>query len=84
MPGNLSLLARVVMVAGEDANAPRLIDRDVMLSANGMQECIIGSMHWSFVTKRYFGDNGGSVKATRIVDLLSEEKENARQEKLPR
>ena len=35
MPGNLFLLARVVTLAGEDANAPRLIDRDIMLSVNG-------------------------------------------------
>ena len=77
------LLARVVTLAGEDANAPRLIDRDIMLFVNGMQECIIGSMNWSFVTKRYFGDNGGPVKATRIVDPRSKEKEKARQEKPP-
>ena len=29
------------------------------------------------MTKRYFGDDGGSVKATRIVELLSKEKEKA-------
>jgi len=42
-----------------------------------MQEWIVGSINWSFVTKRYFGDDGGSVKATRIVELLSKEKEKA-------
>ena len=53
------------------------IDKDIKLYINGMQEWVIGSINWSFVTMRYFGDNGGSVKATRIVDLLSKEKENA-------
>jgi hypothetical protein len=53
------------------------IDKDVKLYINGMQEWVIGSINWSFVTKRYFGDNGGLVKATGIVDLLSKEKEKA-------
>ena len=53
------------------------IDRDVKLYINGMQEWIVGSINWSFMTKRYFDDNEGSVKATRIVDLLSKEKEQA-------
>ncbi len=46
------------------------IDKDVKLYVNGMQEWIAGSLHWSFITRRYFGDNGGTVKATRIVELL--------------
>jgi hypothetical protein len=49
------------------------IDRDVKLYVNGLQEWIVGSLHWSFMTTRYFGDNGGMVKATRIVELLSQE-----------
>jgi len=53
------------------------IDRDVKLYVRGMQEWIVGSLHWSFMTKRYFGDNGGTVKATRIVDLLSRVKASA-------
>jgi len=76
----------VVTVAGEDANAPRLIDRDVMLSVNGMQECIIGSMNWSFVTKRYFDDNGGSVKAATVGLLTPARKRKRRlsRKNLPR
>jgi hypothetical protein len=49
------------------------IDGDVKLYVNGLKEWIVGSLHWSFMTKRYFGDNGGTVKATRIVDLLPRE-----------
>jgi hypothetical protein len=48
------------------------IDKDVKLYVNGLQEWIVGSLHWSFMTTRYFGDNGGAVKATRIVELLSQ------------
>ena len=48
------------------------IDRDVKLYVNGLQEWIAGSLHWSFMTTRYFGDNGGAVKATRIIELLSQ------------
>ncbi|KAI0295458.1 isoprenoid synthase domain-containing protein [Russula brevipes] len=49
------------------------VDRDVKLYVNGLREWIVGSLHWSFMTKRYFGDNGGTVKAARIVDLLPRE-----------
>jgi hypothetical protein len=48
------------------------VDRDVKLYVNGLQEWIVGSLHWSFMTTRYFGDNGGAIKATRIVELLSQ------------
>jgi hypothetical protein len=53
------------------------IDRDVKLYVRGMQEWIVGSLHWSFMTKRYFGENGGTVKANRIVDLLPRVKAQA-------
>lgn len=53
------------------------IDGDVKLYVNGLQEWIVGSLHWSFMTKRYFDDNGGLVKATRIVDLISRENTKA-------
>jgi hypothetical protein len=49
------------------------IDKDVKLYVNGLKEWIVGSLHWSFMTTRYFGDNGGAVKATRIVELLCQE-----------
>ncbi|KAH9966533.1 isoprenoid synthase domain-containing protein [Russula dissimulans] len=49
------------------------VDRDVKLYVNGLQEWIVGSLHWSFMTTRYFGDDGGLVRATRIVDLVSPE-----------
>jgi hypothetical protein len=47
------------------------IDKDVKLYVNGMQEWVVGSLHWSFITTRYFGDNGGAIKATRIIELLA-------------
>jgi hypothetical protein len=53
------------------------IDRDVKLYVRGLQEWIVGSLHWSFMTKRYFGENGGTVKANRIVDLLPRVKAQA-------
>jgi hypothetical protein len=49
------------------------VDKDVKLYVNGLQEWIVGSLHWSFMTTRYFGNNGGAVKATRIVELLSQD-----------
>ncbi|KDQ61070.1 hypothetical protein JAAARDRAFT_125196 [Jaapia argillacea MUCL 33604] len=46
------------------------VDKDVAAYVQGLQEWIVGSLHWSFQTKRYFGDNGQEVKKTRIVNLL--------------
>jgi alpha-muurolene/germacrene-A/gamma-muurolene synthase len=46
------------------------IDRDIKLYVKSMQDWFPGSLYWSFMTKRYFGDEGGRIKTTRIVDLL--------------
>ena len=51
------------------------IDAAVKLYVHGLREWIVGSLHWSFVTTRYFGNNGGLVRATRIVDLLTLEED---------
>ncbi|KAF8912142.1 isoprenoid synthase domain-containing protein [Gymnopilus junonius] len=36
----------------------------------GLEAWIVGSLHWSFQTHRYFGEHGLEVKRTRIVKLL--------------
>jgi len=46
------------------------LDADVAGYVQGLQEWIVGSLHWSFMTKRYFGDKGAEVKKTRHVALL--------------
>ena len=46
------------------------LDRDVALYVQGMQDWIVGSLHWSFMTERYFGKSGAQVKKHRIVKLL--------------
>lgn len=46
------------------------IDRQVDLYVDGLADWIVGSLHWSFETERYFGKNGRQVKKTRIVELL--------------
>ncbi|KAJ3514289.1 hypothetical protein NLJ89_g2459 [Agrocybe chaxingu] len=46
------------------------IDRDVAIYVQGLADWIVGSLHWSFETERYFGKSGRQVKASRIVDLL--------------
>jgi len=47
------------------------IDRAVKLYVDCLQNWFVGSLHWSFMTTRYFGDDGGSVKENdRIVDIL--------------
>ncbi|KAF8644897.1 hypothetical protein AX16_008181 [Volvariella volvacea WC 439] len=46
------------------------IDKDVQIYVNGLADWIVGSLHWSFETVRYFRKTGREVKATRIVKLL--------------
>jgi len=46
------------------------IDRDVAVYVDGLANWIVGSLHWSFELKRYFGKNGQDVKVHRVVDLL--------------
>ena len=46
------------------------VNREVKLYVQGLQDWIVGSLHWSFETERYFGPDGQKVKETRIVNLL--------------
>ncbi|KAH7887063.1 isoprenoid synthase domain-containing protein [Phlebopus sp. FC_14] len=46
------------------------IDKDVATYVDGLADWIVGSLHWSFDTERYFGKNGHEVKKTRVVTLL--------------
>ncbi|KAH9478347.1 Sesquiterpene synthase Agr1 [Psilocybe cubensis] len=46
------------------------IDRDVAIYVDGLANWIVGSLHWSFESERYFGKNGRQVKASRTVELL--------------
>ncbi|KAH9928495.1 terpenoid synthase [Epithele typhae] len=46
------------------------IDRDVALYVRGLQDWIVGSLHWSFESERYFGKSGAKVKKLGIVKLL--------------
>lgn len=45
------------------------IDADVRVYVDGLADWIVGSLHWSFETERYFGRAGRRVKATRKVTL---------------
>ncbi|CAL1699466.1 unnamed protein product [Somion occarium] len=46
------------------------IDRQVETYVEGLADWIVGSLHWSFESERYFGKTGLEVKQTRVVDLL--------------
>jgi hypothetical protein len=46
------------------------VDKDVDVYVNGLTNWIVGSLHWSFESERYFGKNGRDVKTTRVVNLL--------------
>lgn len=46
------------------------VDHDVALYVQGLQDWIVGSLHWTFMSERYFGKSGAKVKQDRIVRLL--------------
>ncbi|KAI0374636.1 terpenoid synthase [Pilatotrama ljubarskyi] len=46
------------------------LDRDVAMYVQGLQDWIVGSLHWSFKTERYFGKAGAEIKEHRVVRLL--------------
>ncbi|KAJ6480169.1 isoprenoid synthase domain-containing protein [Mycena sanguinolenta] len=46
------------------------IGRDVDIYVNRLANWIVGSLHWSFMTERYLGRKGASVKTSCVVDLL--------------
>ncbi|KAI0078811.1 terpene synthase [Panus rudis PR-1116 ss-1] len=51
------------------------VDRDVKTYVQGMQDWIVGSLHWSFTgTRRYFGTEGAEIKRHRTVQLLPQKK----------
>ncbi|KAG1820891.1 isoprenoid synthase domain-containing protein [Suillus subaureus] len=46
------------------------VDRQVAIYIEGLQQWMIGSLHWHFDSVRYVGNDGGAVKRDRIVKLL--------------
>ncbi|KAF9007449.1 isoprenoid synthase domain-containing protein [Cyathus striatus] len=49
------------------------IDRNVALYIDGLQNWIVGSLHWSFDSERYSGKHGHQIKKHRVVKLLPKE-----------
>ena len=57
----------------ERANLPSWgleIDRQVNIYVDGLRDWIVGSLHWSFESERYFAKSGLDVKRNRVVNLL--------------
>ncbi|OAX40418.1 terpenoid synthase [Rhizopogon vinicolor AM-OR11-026] len=48
----------------------KYIDEQVVIYVGGLQDWIVGSLHWSFDSTRYFGKDGHIVKQDRIIKLL--------------
>ena len=46
------------------------VDHKVQTYVQGLQDWIVGSLHWTFESERYFGKSGARVKKDRIVRLL--------------
>jgi hypothetical protein len=45
------------------------IDRDVAVYVDGLANWIVGGLHWTFETERYFGKEGQNIKASRVAYL---------------
>ena len=45
------------------------IDAQVQTYVEGLADWIIGSLHWSFDSERYFGKMGSQIKRSRVVEL---------------
>nr|GAT50561.1 predicted protein [Mycena chlorophos] len=46
------------------------VDDMVQRYIGGLEAWIVGSLHWSFMTERYFAKGGAEVKKSRFVGLL--------------
>ncbi|ESK90199.1 hypothetical protein Moror_7733 [Moniliophthora roreri MCA 2997] len=46
------------------------VDDMVQRYVNCLQDWTVGALHWSYMTTRYFGENGQEVKKNRYVKLL--------------
>ncbi|KAG2128239.1 isoprenoid synthase domain-containing protein [Suillus clintonianus] len=46
------------------------VDRQVAIYVQGLEDWMIGSLHWSFNSTRYLGKDGHTVKRYRIISLL--------------
>ncbi|KAG2140118.1 isoprenoid synthase domain-containing protein [Suillus clintonianus] len=46
------------------------VDRQVDIYVDGLQNWIVGSLHWHFDSTRYFGNDGQTVKRDLIIKLL--------------
>lgn len=49
------------------------VDKLVSIYVEGLQHWITSSLHWSFMSERYFGRQGAEVKVHRVVRLTSPE-----------
>ncbi|KAG2073063.1 terpene synthase, partial [Suillus decipiens] len=46
------------------------VDRQVVIYIEGLQNWMVGSLHWHFDSPRYFGKDRHAVKRDRVVKLL--------------
>ncbi|PAV15125.1 terpenoid synthase [Pyrrhoderma noxium] len=45
------------------------IDKQVAIYIKGLEDWIVGSLHWSFESSRYFGKDGKGIKNSRVIKL---------------
>lgn len=45
------------------------VDAQVQVYVQGLADWIVGILHWSFDSERYFGKKGLEIKKSRVIDL---------------
>jgi len=46
------------------------VDQDIKRYISGLENWFIACLHWSFLSGRYFGKEGPSIRETHVVKLL--------------
>ncbi|KAF8483210.1 terpenoid synthase [Gautieria morchelliformis] len=49
------------------------VDKDVSRYIRGLESWMSGSLHWSFITERYFGPEVLEIKQSRVITLIPPE-----------
>jgi len=65
--------ARIDQYMKDKASLPSwgaAVDAEVAAYVSGMEDWVIGVLHWSFDSERYFGKEHARIKADRTVTLL--------------
>lgn len=65
-----AVMDKYIETKGKLPSYGAVLDKQVAAYMQGLESWMTGNIDWSFVTRRYFGDEGAEIKRTRSVTLL--------------